>query len=200
MAITEVPVKQAVIAPSALRLIYPQEPMDGYSREQFIDDLVNEAEADVRRCLQGGAHGERERIGIHACPGGDRDATPQPRRPLPRAAAKPAAAEGGELLHPTRKRAGSGSVLQAIRKHAQPDQCDFLGVIDPIDSRVEAAAEVRDRVLRAAEHIPVERLGSTDDCGFAPFRMTPRRYASPAFAKIRARVEGTRMASEQLGV
>jgi 5-methyltetrahydropteroyltriglutamate--homocysteine methyltransferase len=46
-----VPVKQAVIAPSAISLIYPQQPIDGYTQEQFIDDLVTEAEADVRRCL-----------------------------------------------------------------------------------------------------------------------------------------------------
>jgi 5-methyltetrahydropteroyltriglutamate--homocysteine methyltransferase len=46
----------------------------------------------------------------------------------------------------------------------------------------------------------VDRLGSTDDCGFAPFgddTSTPREVA---FAKIRARVEGTAIASEQLAV
>ena len=53
---TELPVKQAVIAPSALSLLYPAEPIEGYSREQFLADLVDEAEADIRGCLDAGAH------------------------------------------------------------------------------------------------------------------------------------------------
>lgn len=53
---TKYPVKQAVISASALSLLYPQEGIDGYSREQFIEDLVNEAEADIRKCLLGGAY------------------------------------------------------------------------------------------------------------------------------------------------
>ena len=51
-----VPVKQAVIAPSALSLVYPGDGIADYSRDQFIADLVNEAEADVRACLDAGAH------------------------------------------------------------------------------------------------------------------------------------------------
>ena len=50
------PVKQAVISPSALSLMYPSEPLAGYSREQFIDDLLREHEGEVRRCLQKGAY------------------------------------------------------------------------------------------------------------------------------------------------
>jgi 5-methyltetrahydropteroyltriglutamate--homocysteine methyltransferase len=50
------PVKQAVIAPSALSLLYPADGIDGYPREEFIDDLVNEAENDIRGCLDSGAH------------------------------------------------------------------------------------------------------------------------------------------------
>src|ERR1700716_3847850 len=37
-----VPVKQAVISPSALSLMYPAQGIPGYSREQFIDDLLRE--------------------------------------------------------------------------------------------------------------------------------------------------------------
>jgi 5-methyltetrahydropteroyltriglutamate--homocysteine methyltransferase len=51
-----VPVKQAVISPSALSLMYPAEPISGYSREEFIHDLLREHETEVRRCLQKGAH------------------------------------------------------------------------------------------------------------------------------------------------
>jgi 5-methyltetrahydropteroyltriglutamate--homocysteine methyltransferase len=51
-----VPVKQAVISPSALSLMYPAKGIDGYSREQFIDDLLAEHEKEVRSCLQKKAH------------------------------------------------------------------------------------------------------------------------------------------------
>jgi 5-methyltetrahydropteroyltriglutamate--homocysteine methyltransferase len=41
--------------------------------------------------------------------------------------------------------------------------------------------------------------GTTDDCGFAPFSDDTSTSCHTAFAKIRARVEGTRMASEAIG-
>jgi hypothetical protein len=64
---------------------------------------------------------------------------------------------------------------------------------------VETPAEVRDRVLEAPEYIPHSRLGTTDDCGFAPFgddTSTPRQTT---FEKIRARVAGTELAARTLG-
>src|SRR3989441_5836545 len=51
-----VPVKQAVIAASALSLLYPEDGIKGYPREVFLQDLVREAETDIRRCLAKGAH------------------------------------------------------------------------------------------------------------------------------------------------
>src|SRR3989440_5728093 len=51
-----VPVKQAVIAASALSLLYPEDGIKGYPRETFLQDLVREAETDIRRCLAKGAH------------------------------------------------------------------------------------------------------------------------------------------------
>ncbi|WP_459723195.1 cobalamin-independent methionine synthase II family protein [Actinophytocola sp. KF-1] len=53
---TTLPVKQAVIAPSALSLLYPADGIDGYEREKFLADLADEAEADIRGCLDAGAH------------------------------------------------------------------------------------------------------------------------------------------------
>lgn len=44
-----VPLKQAVISPSALSLMYPADPIPGYTRGQFIDDLLSEHETEVRR-------------------------------------------------------------------------------------------------------------------------------------------------------
>ena len=55
-AIASGPVKQAVIAPSMLMLLYPLEgELDGYSREQFLDDLCDEVEKDIRQCFDAGA-------------------------------------------------------------------------------------------------------------------------------------------------
>jgi 5-methyltetrahydropteroyltriglutamate--homocysteine methyltransferase len=54
--LTQRPVKQAVISASALSLLYPQSGIDGYDREAFLADLLDEAEADIRGCLDAGAH------------------------------------------------------------------------------------------------------------------------------------------------
>ena len=56
------------------------------------------------------------------------------------------------------------------------------------------------RVLEAAEYIPVDRLGTCDDCGFSPFGDDTSTSRETAFAKIRARVEGTQLASKELGI
>jgi len=76
----------------------------------------------------------------------------------------------------------------------------FVGVIDPINPRIETPEEVRDRVLEAAEFIPLARLGTTDDCGFAPFGDDTSTDRDTAFAKISARVAGTKLAARALGV
>ena len=108
-----VPVKQAVISPSALSLMYPAESLPGYPREEFIQDLLGEHEKEIRGCFAKGAHKvqidftegrlavkidpsgsllnsfielnnlalsrfseeERKGIGVHTCPGSDRDST-----------------------------------------------------------------------------------------------------------------------------
>src|SRR5688572_948895 len=51
-----VPLKQAVISPSALSLMYPADEIPGYPREQFLNDLLHEHETEVRSCLRKGAH------------------------------------------------------------------------------------------------------------------------------------------------
>ncbi len=50
------PLKQAVIAPSMLALLYPlDEQIDGYPREDFLSDLCDQAEQDIRRAFAAGA-------------------------------------------------------------------------------------------------------------------------------------------------
>jgi 5-methyltetrahydropteroyltriglutamate--homocysteine methyltransferase len=82
----------------------------------------------------------------------------------------------------------------------RPGQTLFVGVTDPINARVETPEEVKDRVLEAARDIPIERLGTTDDCGFSPFADDTSTSRETAFAKIRSRVEGTKLAAAALGV
>jgi 5-methyltetrahydropteroyltriglutamate--homocysteine methyltransferase len=87
-----------------------------------------------------------------------------------------------------------GRVLQIIGKYLKPNQRVFVGVVAPINPRIETPEEVRDCVLEAAAFIPLEQLGTTDDCGFAPFSDDVSTSRETAFAKIRARVVGTDLA------
>jgi 5-methyltetrahydropteroyltriglutamate--homocysteine methyltransferase len=230
------PIKQAIISPSALSLMYPADGLPGYSREQFIDDLLAEHEREIRRCFEKSAYRvqidftegrlamkvdpsghllhsfidlnnialarfseqTRRRIGVHTCPGGDRDSTHS------------ADVDYAELL-PSLFQLTAGNfyialagekdrthVLKIIRQFMKPDQRIFVGVIAPIDPHIETPEEVRDRVLEAAEYIPLAQLGTTDDCGFSPFCDDTSTTRDTAFAKIQARVLGTALAAEML--
>jgi 5-methyltetrahydropteroyltriglutamate--homocysteine methyltransferase len=90
-------------------------------------------------------------------------------------------------------------VLRQVSQLAKPKQLIFIGVIDPLDPAIELPQQVRDRVLQAAYFIPVQQLGTTDDCGFSPFADDVSTARDIAFAKIAARVKGTALAVEQLG-
>jgi 5-methyltetrahydropteroyltriglutamate--homocysteine methyltransferase len=107
------------------------------------------------------------RIGVHTCPGGDLDSTHS------------AEVDYADLLpHLFQLLAGNFyialageknrlEVLKTIRAHMKPEHRVFVGVVSPIDPRVETPEEVCERVLE--EYIPVGQLGTTDDCGFSPF-------------------------------
>ncbi len=236
MPFATMPMKQAVISPSALSLMYPAEGIPGYSRDQFIEDLVSEHVKEIQRCLARGAHsvqidftegrlaakidpsgalltsfvdlnnlaimrltaGQRAKLGVHTCPGGDRDSTHS------------ADVDYAELLpslFELRVRnffialAGEKDrvrVLKIIARYLKPEHRVFVGVVAPIDPRIETAEEVRDRVLEAARFIPLAQLGTTDDCGFSPFCDDTSTTRDKAFAKIRARVVGTHLAEQVL--
>ena len=51
-------------------------------------------------------------------------------------------------------------VLQIVRENLHPPRRVFVGVIDPINPKVETPQEVRDRVLEASEFIPMIQLGT----------------------------------------
>ena len=234
---TTTPMKQAVISASAISLMYPGDGIDGYPREAFIDDLVQEAADELRGIVERGATAqidftearlslkldpsggllsafvdlnnrvlgeltadERARVGVHTCPGGDRDSTHS------------ADVDYADLL-PTLFRmdvhdffiqlaseADRERVLRIIGDHAAGDRRVFVGVIDPLDPRVETADEVAERIMEAAHYIDPDHLGTTDDCGFSPFGDDTSTSRDIAFGKITARVEGTALASERLRV
>jgi 5-methyltetrahydropteroyltriglutamate--homocysteine methyltransferase len=234
---TSLPLKQAIISPSALSLMYPVADIPGYTRQEFIDDLLREHQTEIRRCLECGAHKvqidftearlalkldpsghllnsfiglnnlalsrfsaeDRQRIGVHTCPGGDLDSTHSADVDYVELLPSLFEMRAGNFYIALAAEKDRTRVLRAIREYLKPDQRAFVGVVSPIDPRLDTPEEVRDRILEAARFIPVEQLGTTDDCGFSPFSddtSTPREVA---FAKIRARVEGTRLAREVLG-
>lgn len=238
MRYARTPMKQAVISPSALSLMYPAEGLPGYSRDEFIQDLLHEHEKEVRRCLEKGAvkvqidftegrlamkidptgellnsfidlnnlalarftPEERKLIGVHTCPGGDLDSTHS--ADVDYAELLPSLFElkAGNFCIALAGEKDRVHVLKIIRSYMKPDQRVFVGVVAPIDPRVETPEEIRDRVLEAADYIPVEQLGTTDDCGFSPFCDDTSTTRETAFAKIRARVLGTALAEQVIGV
>lgn len=230
------PVKQAVISASALSLLYPQSGIGGYSRETFIEDLVGEAERDIRECLENGAAcvqidftegrlalkldpsggvlnafidlnnrvldrftaAERQKIGVHTCPGGDHDSTHSADVDYLGLLPSLFRLSVGRFYIQLASEPDRRRVLASIRSLLKPGQRLFVGVTDPINPKVESAEEVRDRVLEAAKLIPIESLGTTDDCGFSPFADDMSTSRETAFAKIKSRVDGTAMAAKIL--
>lgn len=53
--LTTVPLKQAVISPSMLSLMVPEDGLGDYSRAEFLDDVVAGCAEDIRRCFSAGA-------------------------------------------------------------------------------------------------------------------------------------------------
>lgn len=143
---------------------------------------------------------ERSRIGVHTCPGGDQDSTHSADVDYVELLPSLFQLQAGNFYLQLASEKDAARVLKAIREYSKPDQKIFVGVTDPIDPKVETAEQVRDRLLDAAKHIPLDRLGSTDDCGFSPFGDDTSTSRETAFAKIRARIEGTKLAAQKLGV
>lgn len=230
--------KQAVISPSALSLLYPADGLPEYSREAFIDDLLDQHVAEVRDCLAAGAAtvqidftegrlamkvdpsglllhrfidlnnlalerftaAERQRIGVHTCPGGDRDSTHSAEVDYAELLPSLFELRAGNFYLSLAGEPDPERVLEMIRTYRKPEQRVFVGVVAPISPSVERPEQVRDRILQAARYLPLDQLGTTDDCGFSPFSDDTSTSRATAFAKIRARIEGTELASRALGV
>lgn len=235
---TRKPLKQAVISASALSLLYPENGLSAYSREQFLEDLVQEARRDIRECLDAGAacvqidftegrlalkldpsggvlksfidlnnsvlegfsDSVRLRIGVHTCPGGDRDSTHSADIDYANFLPHLFRLHAGRFYIQLASEPDRRRVLTLARDLLSPGILLFVGVTDPLDPNIETPQQVRDRVLEATQFIPLESLGTTDDCGFSPFADDTSTSRDTAFAKIQSRVEGTQMAAKALGV
>ena len=143
---------------------------------------------------------QRGRVGVHTCPGGDRDSTHSADVPYEDLLPSLFRMNVGKFFVQLSSEQDRPRVLAVLGRHAADGRRIFVGVTDPLDPRIETAEEVRDQVLQAARFIGPDRIGTTDDCGFSPFGDDTSTSRDTAFAKIRARVEGTELASRDLGV
>ncbi len=143
---------------------------------------------------------ELQRIGVHTCPGGDHDSAHSLDIDYAGLIPQLLTLDAGRFFMQMASETNPEASLRLIGERLRPHQTVFVGVIDVCDEQVESVETVRDRVLAAAEHIPIAQLGTTDDCGYSPFSDDVATSRDTAFAKISARVEGTQMAADQLGV
>ncbi len=245
------PMKQAVIAPSMLSLLYPlNDEIEGYSQQEFEDALVDECEKDIRQAFEAGAKRvsmdftegrlatradprnpwtgagklpyfidlnnrvferfsaeERKNIGVHTCPGGDRDSVHSADVPYANLLGTMFDMNAGYFLIQLASERDKDPVYKMIGENLRDDQMAYIGVINPGNPRVESVEEVTNALVRAADFIDKQQLGATDDCGFSPFSIDEKpNHGSPdfarevAFQKITNRIEGTRAAAEKLGV
>jgi 5-methyltetrahydropteroyltriglutamate--homocysteine methyltransferase len=152
------------------------------------------------RVLNKFSDAERKKIGVHTCPGGDRDSTHSADVDYTGLLHGLFRLKVGRFYVQLASEADRRRVLTTIRNLLKPGQMLFAGVTDPINPTIESPEEVRNRVLEAAEFIPSESLGTTDDCGFSPFADDTSTSRETAFAKVKSRVAGTVMAGNDLGI
>ena len=150
------------------------------------------------RVLEHFTREERQRIGVHTCPGGDRDSTHSADVDYAEMLPGLLKLEAGNFYVQMASEKNPERAFAVLREHLRPGQRIFVGVIDVLDPEIETPEKVRDRILKAAEYLPPDQLGTTDDCGFSPFEDDTSTGRETAFAKVRARVLGTEMAARIL--
>ncbi|MGH3820628.1 MAG: 5-methyltetrahydropteroyltriglutamate--homocysteine methyltransferase, partial [Pseudonocardiaceae bacterium] len=199
IVLASVPMKQAVIAPSMLALLYPlKEEVPDYSREQFEEDIVNECVKDIREAFAAGAArvsidftegrlatredprnpwtgagllphfielnnrvlanftaDERTKIGIHTCPGGDRDSVHSADVPYNNLLPSMFQINAGYFLIQLASERDKDPVYRSIGEHLRDDadgvaQMAYIGVCVTQSPRPESAEEIRDNLVRAS--------------------------------------------------
>lgn len=252
--LTDLPLKQAVISPSMLSLMVPEEGLSDYTRSEFLDDVVSGCAEDITRCFEAGARRVsidftegrlalrrdlrapwagpdalagfidlvnrvldrvddeyRPAIGVHTCPGNDRDSAHSADIDYAELIPELFQIEAGYFLVQAAGDKDPERVARLIgrelgrRASSRPAPRVLIGVTNPTTPKLETAEAISEQLVKAARFIPAELLGSTDDCGFSPYVIDEKpRHGSAdfardvAFAKIAARVRGTALATEQL--
>lgn len=181
----------------------PRNPWTGAQLLKTFVDLNNDVLAHFSAA-------ERTNIGIHTCPGGDCDSVHSFDVDYHELLPSMFRINAGYFLIQLASEADKEKVYKEIGATIRKDadgvkQVAFIGVINPLNPRVESPEEVRDAILAAAKHIPKDQLGATDDCGFSPFSIDVKpKHGSPdfardiAFQKIAARVKGVKLANQEL--
>jgi 5-methyltetrahydropteroyltriglutamate--homocysteine methyltransferase len=139
------------------------------------------------RCINEMVNGVNAHVTLHICYGNRYG--------------KPSFEGSYEFLFPTIMDARVQAISMEFARRGEDDIKLFttvpfqvgIGVIDVKTNEVESAAFVADRIRRALEVIPAERLIITPDCGLV------RLPRDVAFAKLNAMVEGTRIVRKELG-
>ena len=155
---------------------------------------------------------ERVNLGVHTCAGSDADSNHSAEVPYSSLLPALFSINAGYFTIQAACETDKEETYKMIGEHSRDDangvpQICYVGVIWCQNPKIETPAEVAAALIRAADFIPKDRLGSTDDCGFSPFAIDKKpAYGSPdfardvAFQKIKARVDGTTMAAEKLGI
>jgi len=155
---------------------------------------------------------ERVNIGVHTCAGSDADSNHSAEVPYSGLLPAMFSINVGYFTIQAACEVNKEETYKMIGEYSRDDaagipQMCYVGVIWCQNPIPETPQQVCEDLVKAANYIPKDRLGSTDDCGFQPFSIDKKpAYGSPdfardiAFQKIAARVEGTKLAAEKLGI
>ena len=220
--------------------MYPAEGIPGYSREQFIDDLLARArdgdpplpcrrarykvqidftEGRLAMKIDPSGHllhsfidlnnlalsrfspEERQRIGVHTCPGGDRDSTHS--ADVDYAELLPSLFQlkvGNFYIALAGERDRVARPRRSSAQHMKPDQRVFVGVVAPIDPRIETAGGgARPGARSGAVHSRSSNWARPTIAAFRRSATTRRRPATRRSRRFARASLGTALAAEALG-
>ena len=191
------------------RLAAKNDPRNPWTGSQLLDTFVSLN----NKVLDRFSAEERVNIGIHTCPGGDCDSVHSHDVDYHELLPAMFRMNAGYFLIQCSSEKNKTKVYKEIGENVRRDangvkQVAFVGVVNPLDPRVESSTEVCEALVEAAKYIAKDQLGATDDCGFSPFSIDvkPKHGKGPdfarevAFEKIKKRLEGAKMAGEKLGI
>ena len=165
-----------------------------YRQREGITDLDHEIELSVRCANEAVEEIEGVLLSVHLCHAHFN------RRHLTRGSYDPIIEALGRMnvhrfaMELSTPDAGGIEVLRRFPK----DKVLGLGVIDHTDRHVETPKEVMDRVERAMEFVPKERITLNPDCGFSPSSSNPMDF-DEAYLKLTAMCRGAQLLRENHG-